>query len=74
MQLPSNIEELFTQTYEGFKALKLRSASEAIAVENELNRQGKSYRTRITRSKKRGREFVILLVGGPDGVHVPQHG
>ena len=74
MQLPSNIEELFTQTYEGFKALKLRSASEAIAVENELNRQGKSYRTHITRSKKRGREFVILLIGGPDEVHVPQHG
>lgn len=74
MQLPSNIEELFTQTYEGFKALKLRSASEAIAVENELTRQGKSYRTHITRSKKRGREFVILLVGGPDGVHVQQRG
>lgn len=62
MQLPSNIEELFTQTYEGFKALKLRSAVEAIAVENELNRHGKSYRTHITRSKKCGREFVILLM------------
>lgn len=62
MQLPSNIDELFTQTYEGFKALKLRSAGEAIAVENELQRQGKSYRTHITRSKKRGRTFVILLV------------
>ena len=74
MQLPSNIEELFTQTYEGFKALKLRSASEAITVENELNRQHKSYQTKITRSKKHGRTFVILLVGGPDEAHVPQHG
>jgi hypothetical protein len=62
MQLPSNIEDLFTQTYEGFKALKLRSASEAIMVENELNRQSKSFQTKITRSKKHGREFVILLV------------
>lgn len=74
MQLPSNIEDLFTLTFEGFKALKLRSASEAIAVENELARQHKSYQTKITRSKKHGRTFVILLVGGPDGVHVPQHG
>lgn len=74
MQLPSNIDELFTQTYEGFKALKLRSASEAIAVENELNRQHKSYQTKITRNKKHGRTFVILLIGGQDGVHVPQRG
>ena len=74
MQLPSNIEELFTQTYEGFKALKLRSASEAITVENELNRQRKSYQTKITRNKKHGRTFVILLIGGPDEVHAPQRG
>jgi hypothetical protein len=64
MQLPSNIEDLFTQTYEGFKALKLRTATEAVAVENELNRQSKSFQTKITRSKKHGREFVILLVSG----------
>lgn len=63
MQLPSRIEDLFTQTYEGFKALKLRSASEAIMVENALTRASKSYQTKITRSKKHGREFVILLVG-----------
>lgn len=62
MQLPLNIDELFTQTYEGFKALKLRSAGEAIAVENALQKQHVSYQTRITRSKKHGRTFVILLV------------
>jgi hypothetical protein len=65
MQLPSKLEDLFTQTYEGFKAVKLRSASEAIVLENELNRQRMSYQTKITRSKKRGREFIILLVGSP---------
>jgi hypothetical protein len=63
MQLPSKIEELFTQTYEGCKAVKLRSAAEAITVENALQRAEKSYQTKITRSKKHGREFVILLVG-----------
>lgn len=64
MQLPSNIEELFTQSYEGFRAVKLRSASDAIAVENALKREHRSYQTRISRTKKHGREFVILLVEG----------
>lgn len=63
MQLPSNIETLFTQSYEGYKALKLRSAHDAITVENALARARLSYQTRITRSKKHGREFVVLLVG-----------
>jgi len=63
MQLPSNIEDLFTQTHDGFKAMKLRSASEAITVENALQRAEKSYQTKITRSKKRGREFIVLLMG-----------
>lgn len=64
MQLPSNIEDLFTQTYEGFRALKLRSAGEAISVENALQRASMSYQTKITRSKKHGREFIILLCSG----------
>ena len=67
MQLPSNIEDLFTQTYEGFKALKLRSARDAIVVENALQRNHMSFQTRITRSKKHGREFVVMLVGSGQG-------
>jgi hypothetical protein len=70
MQLPLNIEELFTQTHDGFKATKLRSASEVIMLENALQRADKSYQTKITRSKKRGREFIVLLVGaGEETVH-----
>lgn len=53
---------MFTQNFNGFRAVKLRSAAEAIAVENALQKQCKSYQTKITRSKKHGREFVILLV------------
>jgi len=68
MQLPSNIEDLFTQTYEGFRALKLRSAGEAISVENALQRASLSYQTKITRSKKHGREFIILLCS-PEVAH-----
>jgi hypothetical protein len=62
MRLPSKIEELFTQTYDGFKAVKLRSASEAIMVENALGRASLSYQTKITRSKKHGREFIVMIV------------
>jgi hypothetical protein len=62
MKLPSNIEDLFTQNYNGFKSVKLHSASEAITVENALSRVNLPYQTRIIRSKKRGREFVVYLV------------
>lgn len=61
MRLPSRIEDLFTQTHEGFPAIKLKSAGEAISVENALGRAKLSYQTKITRSKKYGRAFVILL-------------
>ena len=62
MQLPSNIEDLFTQTYDGFKAVKLRSASEAIMLENALGRASVSFQTKISRSKKHGREFIGMIV------------
>lgn len=67
MQLPSRIEDLFTQTYEGFTALKLRSAADTIMVENALKRSHLSYQTKISRTKKHGREFIVLLVGGGNG-------
>ena len=64
MQLPSKIEDLFTQNFNGFRSYKVRTATEAVAVENALGRANLSYQTKITRSKKHGREFVILLVEG----------
>lgn len=67
MHLPTDIESLFTQHYEGLPAVTIRSASEAIMVENELRRQHRTYMTRITRSKKHGRQFIIMLVGAVDG-------
>jgi len=62
MRLPAQIEDLFTQTHEGFPAVKLRSAGEAISIENALGRANLSYQTKITRNKKHGRTFIILLV------------
>lgn len=64
MQLPSNITDLFTQNFNGFRSVKVRSASEAITVENALRKADLSFQTKITRSKKHGREFIILLVSG----------
>ena len=64
MRLPSNITDLFTQNFNGFRSFKVRAATEAVAVENELKRQEQSFQTKITRSKKHGREFVILLLEG----------
>lgn len=75
MQLPEKIDDLFTQNFNGFRSLKVRTATEAVVVENALSRAAKSFQTKITRSKKHGREFVIMLVDGvPDEVHVPQRG
>ena len=68
MQLPSSIEDLFTQNFNGFKSVKLRTATDAVVVENALRRAALSFQTKITRSKKHGREFVILLVG-PEVAH-----
>ena len=68
MQLPSNIEDLFTQNFNGFRSVKVRSAHDAIVVENALGRANLSFQTKITRSKKHGREFVVMLVTGvPSG-------
>jgi len=68
MQLPSKLEDLFTHNFNGFRSVKVRTATEAVIVENELSRQSKSFQTKITRSKKHGREFVILLVS-PEATH-----
>ncbi len=64
MQLPSNIEDLFTQNFNGFRSVKVRSATEAVAVESALRKAALSFQTKITRSKKHGREFVVMLVQG----------
>lgn len=64
MHIPPSIEDLFTQNFNGFRSMKVRSAGEAVSVENALRRASISYQTKITRSKKHGREFVVMLVNG----------
>lgn len=67
MHLPTNIKDLFTQLYEGAPSVKLRSASETIMVENALKRAHLSYQTKISRTKKHGRQFIVVLMESADG-------
>lgn len=52
----------FTGEYEGFASVRVRTATEAAVIELELRRLGISYQTKIGKHKKRGREFIIMLV------------
>ena len=49
------------------RSIKLSSASETIMVENALMRAHLSYQTKITRTKKHGRQFIIVLMGSAHG-------
>jgi hypothetical protein len=53
--------------YEGAPSVKLRSASETIMVENALKRAHLSYQTKISRTKKHGREFIVVLMETANG-------
>lgn len=45
------------------RGLRTAFAAVATAVEGELRRAGHSFRTKIHTSRKRGREFLVLLLG-----------
>jgi hypothetical protein len=62
MTLPLSIQSKFTDEYEGFKAARVRTSLEANNLELMLKTENVSYRTKITKHKKRGREFLIMLV------------
>jgi len=69
MQLPSSIDDLFTQTFEGFRAVWLDNACDALLVEDTLTQQKRSYQTHIVRSRKHGRAFIIMLLDDPKATH-----
>lgn len=64
MQLPLKIEGLFTRNPNGFRAVQVRTTTEAAAIENALGCANLSFQTKIARSKKHGHEFVISLIQG----------
>jgi hypothetical protein len=62
MPLPSSIRTLFTDQYEGVPAARLKSSTEAKNLETALRVHGMSYQTKISKSKRTGREFVVMLL------------
>lgn len=62
MSIPSSILNLFSDSYDGFAAAKFKSANEAHNVEVALKEAKLSYQTKIKKSKKSGREFIVMLV------------
>ncbi len=63
MSLPSNIQKIFNEVYEGFQTARVKTSLEANNIELMLKTEGVSFRTKITKHKKRGKEFIIMLVG-----------
>jgi len=61
MSLPSTIESLFNETYNDMKAARLRTAVECNNLQAALKEAGASFTTKIHKSKKRGREFIVML-------------
>ena len=63
MSLPLSIDNMFNSTYEGMRAARFKSASEAHNMEASLKELKHSFKTKIVKHKRRGNEFVVMLVG-----------
>lgn len=62
MSIPMSILSLFS-TIDGATIAKFKSANEAHNVEIALKEANQSYQTKIKKSKKHGREFIVMLLG-----------
>jgi hypothetical protein len=67
MSLPSVVENKFTEQFEGMRAARFVSASEAHNMENSLRVVGQSYRTKIIKSKRKGNSYLVMLVEPTNG-------
>lgn len=61
MPLPLSIEKLFNTTYNDMRAARLRTAMECNNLQVALKDANVSFTTKINKSKKHGREFIIML-------------
>lgn len=62
MSLPLSITNRLDKSYEGFRAAVFTTSSEYNNFTSALREAGASFKTKITKHKKRGREFVVMLV------------
>jgi predicted GIY-YIG superfamily endonuclease len=54
---------MFDSTYEGMRAARFKSASEAHNMEVSLKELKHSFKTKIVKHKRRGNEFIVMIVG-----------
>lgn len=62
MSLPLSIVNRLNQSYEGFQAAIFTTSSEYNNFTSALREAGASFKTKISKHKKRGREFIVMLV------------
>lgn len=69
--VPSSILSEFTSGFAGMPAARFATSAEALRLEVALRQAGVSYQTKIRKSKKNGREFVVILLMPPvpDAAH-----
>jgi hypothetical protein len=68
MSTQLNIKDRFTETHDGFPSISFSSSSEYHNFEWQLKFANLSFKTKILKTKKYGREFIVMLVenhGGP---------
>jgi predicted GIY-YIG superfamily endonuclease len=63
MSMPLSLENMFDSTYEGMRAARFKSASEAHNMEVSLKELKHSFKTKIVKHKRRGNEFIVMIVG-----------
>ena len=50
------------EEHDGYKCYRVRTAAATKLIEGKLIEAGQSFKTKINITKKRGREFLILLL------------
>ena len=61
MSLPLSIENQFDSEYNGLRAAKLPTAMQCNNLQLALKQAGVSFTIKIHKSKKLGRQFIIML-------------
>ena len=60
--MPSSMKDKFVRTYEGYPTAVFTTSIEYNNFTLALKELGASFRTKINKNKKRGREFFVMLV------------
>jgi hypothetical protein len=56
------MEVTMIEEHNGYKCYRVRTSQAVKLLEDKLTEAGQSFRTKINITKKRGREFMVLLL------------